>query len=534
MEKCEKNKRNDLSPKVYINQITFNDNTCLSLNHNSIVVFTGANNCGKSQVLRDIEGQIDDSNHQAPIVLHNLTCEYVGSIEEETFFNKHFSHNDRGIYSFAGADSLFTKESLISHWNNHELQLGLNKLFCKRLDTTERLTISDPLVRSPEAEIHPLFKLLKSEALAQKISDYFHKAFGMDLLVNRNNMSHLPLHVGIAPDKSKYTIDKQDDYYMQVDDMPLLHMQGDGMRSFTSILLDAFTSDYCITLIDEPEAFLHPPQARLLGRLLVENQGEEKQLFIATHSEDFLQGLLDTDSENVTVIRIDRVQSKNKICILNNHKIKELWRNPILRYSSILSGLFHQKVAVCESDYDCLFYQAVIDSIYESKNQLAPDMLFTYCGGKNRMKDVTASLSVLNVPVVAICDFDILDDKQSFKSITNSIGIDWEAEIADNMKIIYDSMNAKNCSGKNAWNDIKRIGKAGFTGDEPSAYEKVEKICKSHGLFIVPVGEMECFDKTINKQKKEWVYSVLQKYDLSNEEKLRGAREFVQEIVDFR
>ena len=29
----------------------------------------------------------------------------------------------------------------------------------------------------------------------------------------------------------------------------------------------------------------------------------------------------------------------------------------------------------------------------------------------------------------------------------------------------------------------------------------MEQRCKSVGLYIVPVGEMECFDKTINKKK---------------------------------
>ena len=44
---------------------------------------------------------------------------------------------------------------------------------------------------------------------------------------------------------------------------------------------------------------------------------------------------------------------------------------------------------------------------------------------------------------------------------------------------------------------------------EPAAYERVEAICRSVGLYVVPCGEMECFDKTINKDKKDWVYYVL-------------------------
>ena len=45
---------------------------------------------------------------------------------------------------------------------------------------------------------------------------------------------------------------------------------------------------------------------------------------------------------------------------------------------------------------------------------------------------------------------------------------------------------------------------------------------------------MECFDKTVNKEKKEWVYYVLENYDLANEPKLEAARQFLQLICDFK
>ena len=44
---------------------------------------------------------------------------------------------------------------------------------------------------------------------------------------------------------------------------------------------------------------------------------------------------------------------------------------------------------------------------------------------------------------------------------------------------------------------------------------------------------MECFDNTINKEKKEWVYHVLENYGLASESRLEGARQFVQLVCDF-
>ena len=49
-----------------------------------------------------------------------------------------------------------------------------------------------------------------------------------------------------------------------------LKRQGDGMRSFASVVLHLLaTVTPSILMLDEPEAFLHPPQARLLGTSLL-------------------------------------------------------------------------------------------------------------------------------------------------------------------------------------------------------------------------------------------------------------------------
>lgn len=522
-------------PHIYLKSIKFNDNTDLPLKKNSIIVFTGANNSGKSQVLKDIELCLDKSNDTPKIIVKESECEYMGAIDEDAFLTERFILDNQGKYKpLEAIEYAFPVTLLTKSWKDHKLSNNLYKLFVNRLSTEMRLTSSNALVRNSQPEKHPIYKLNKNEKLAQKISDYFHQAFEVDLIVNRSEMQTIPLHVGKAPNKTAFTIDKQDDYYSQIAKLPKLQEQGDGMRSFASILLNTFTSDYSITLIDEPEAFLHPPQARVLGKMLAQNNPDNRQLIISTHSEDFLQGLLDADNENVTVIRINREGNTNKMNVLKNDKIKELWGNPLLRYSNILSGLFHSKVVVCESDYDCLFYHAVLKAIYEHKNEIAPDVLFTHCGGKSRIKDVVAALKAVDVPVVAITDFDLLNSSQNFKPLVAAFGVEWKTTLATDMKTIYDSMNAKNSEGTDWWTVVKETGKAGFTGDEPAAYEKVEKVCRSAGLFVVPVGEIECFDKTISKKKKDWVYHVLENYDLKIEPKLEEVRKFVQAVVDFK
>ncbi len=522
------------TPRLNIKKLIFNDGTTVELNNNSILVFTGANNCGKSQVLKDIERKTDSGNGFNTVVLSDCEIDYIGSIDEKSFLETSFFINYQGNYQLPISGNAFSLDTLKLYWTQHYLINGLNSVFVKRLGTENRLSLSNALNRNSQPERSPIYKLNKSENMASQISAYFREAFGEDLLVNRNEMQTIPLHVGKAPDKKNYTMDQHDEYYKLVAKLPKLQDQGDGMRSFASVLLDTFTSDYSITLIDEPEAFLHPPQARLLGKMLAQHNPKNRQLFMSTHSENFLQGLLDANNNNVIVIRIDRQENINKISVLGNEKIKNLWGNPILKYSNILSGLFHEKVVVCESDYDCLFYQAVIDSIYEEKQEIAPDILFTHCGGKSRIKDVVEALKAVDVSVIAITDFDILNSSQNMKSLTFALGIEWETQLKENMKVIYDSMNAQRSNGIDAWASIKKIGKAGLVDEAPAAYEKVEQICKTAGLFIVPVGEMECFVKSVNKEKKDWVYYILENFELGTDSRLEEARKFINAIVTFK
>lgn len=521
------------SPGVFIDSITFNDGTVLPLNHDSIVVFTGANNSGKSQVLRDIEGCFDDSQKKLSIVVGDLDYSLCGEIDK-SFFNKYFSLNQSGYLEIPGTGRSYDEQSIKHEWERSKVPHSIRPFFIKRISTEMRLTVSNSLTRDAyNAAGHPIYRMMKSDKLAEIISNYFKQAFHEDLIINRNMLNTIPLHVGKAPDKDQFTLNELDEYNSIVESLPKLQDQGDGMRSFASILLETFTSDSSISLIDEPEAFLHPPQARILGKMLGRSNPDQRQLIISTHSEDFLQGILDACNENVTIIRINRVGNINHMSILPNAEIEKLWTSPLLRYSNILSGLFHEMVVVCESDYDCLFYQAVLNALFEDRGEIAPDVLFTHCGGKSRAKDIVRALKAVNVPVVSICDFDLLNSSQDFKPLIEAFGGDWDFLYSAGMKVVYDSVNAKCSPGVDAWAILKNVGKTGLDRDAFAAYEKVESTCKDIGLFIVPCGEMEDFDKSVNKNKKDWVYHVLENYDLARDSKLNEARSFVQEILNY-
>ena len=150
-------------------------------------------------------------------------------------------------------------------------------------------------------------------ALEEKVSKYFAKAFGEDLVVHRLGGSQIPLLTGNREEpRPGDRITKE--YCKRLWDGVYHHHevytanQGDGMRSFATVLLHTVApSTPSMIMLDEPEAFLHPPQAYLLGQVLATERTDRAQLFVATHSVDVIRGLLQGSSEGLHILRIERV-----------------------------------------------------------------------------------------------------------------------------------------------------------------------------------------------------------------------------------
>lgn len=551
-----------MKPQIFIEKLLFNDRTELNFGHSDIVIFTGANNAGKSQVLKDIDMMMESSAAKG-IVSTSLELEYVGEIKEIV---DDFKTKD-GKYRIFG--NTLNDVNVIEQWWNIRERLFTN-FFKNRLSTEMRLQASnnapsfDALYQDPSM---PVQQLYLNDQLEEVISKLFHESFNEYLIVNRVGGNTIPIHVGQPPEKRVGEDRVSAGYLDKLRNLPILQSQGDGMRSFAGILLDVFTTRKTVTMIDEPEAFLHPPQARLLGRMLVKNKPNDRQLFISTHSEDFLKGLLDADSDHVKIVRINREGYVNHIKVLDNEGVKRLWKDSILRYSNILSGLFHSKVVICESDTDCRFYQAVLDALYEGKDVVSPDILFTHSNGKERLKVVVAALKALNVKVVVVADIDLLDKDVTFKTICDEIGVDFNSiagqwktvseyvksqraqldteEAKKDIKTILDCITTpqltkedieqikKKLKASTAWAKVKEVGMDYFSGGAYTDVNSLMNTCKQSGLFIVPVGELESFYKpAANKHATAWV-NVVMGLDLANDPELDKARKFVEEIVAF-
>jgi len=557
-----------MTPYFYIENVTFNDGTNVKLEYNDIVVFVGANNSGKSASLKEMYKKLEYKINPTKIIT-DITIKKNRTNEEiKAYLNENSKIKKGNNTTYKGFGYSITDLVLSNVLRTRDELISLTNLFANFVGTENRLTISNPANNinfTDETYSHPIHFLYRDDRIESAFSDYFKLAFNQDLIVHRSAGNKIPIYIGDKPVLEQGEDRVSSSYIERLEKLDLLHEQGDGMRSFLGVLLNTFVSTQNILFIDEPEAFLHPPQARLLGQMLSNNLPSHKQLFISTHSEDLLKGLLESSHNRLKIIRLNRVNNINHINILDNSDIKEIWSDPLLRHSNILSGLFHKKVVICESDSDCRFYSAILASIIDNKKLPSPDLLFIHCGGKQRIPVVVKSLQKLNIPTLVISDFDVLNNETPLKEIFQNLGGDWDSvnknwkivkteidkkrpelltdDVKSEIQNILDSTEErifpkekiteiKNILKKaSAWSEAKSNGISYIpNGDATKAYQEIKCKFEEKGLLIVEVGELENFDKSIGNHGPKWVNEVLKK-NLYDDIGLQSARDFVHKLI---
>lgn len=549
----------------FISQIQFNNGQNLNMSENDIVVFVGPNNAGKSQALKDIYAL---SDKKVPsVVISNLTI--TKSSAPISFLLSSVSKGiDQGQYK---TFNVFGR--LMNVWNNTDQTFPeipffdyFRDLFVANLDTSARLTIcrATQNIRRDENKTHPIHYAAFDGKYRKWLSDNFKKAFGNDIIPNTQYGSVIPLCIGKPVVMRGHYEDeqtRQEEYAKVLEKYDQVQNQGDGIKSFTGILLYLMLDYYRIYLIDEPESFLHPPQARIMGQIIGKTLSAQQQAFISTHSEEIIKGLLEVCPERIKIVRITREGNTNHFSILNNKDFNKIWSDPLLKYSNIMSSLFHKSVVLCESDSDCKIYSIIEDNI-KQKQQKYSETLFIHCGGKHRMSSIIQALRSLEVAVKTIVDIDVLNDEDVFKGIVEAYGVDYDGIKADYNKIvcnlhspkenvdretvrsiinqILNGATRKDLSNKeiedireaistiSKWKALKASGISALPpGDATASFRKIDKLLKENGLYIVPVGELECFIKEVGGHGPEWVNNVLARYTDFDDEAYKSIKEFI-------
>lgn len=552
----------------YVSQLTFNNGQTIDIQKNDIVIFVGPNNAGKSQSLKDIYelakdkvptivvSEIKTENQQGSVlaVLEGLSPSRIaGSYRRFILNNEVVDYAEYMEYEFP-------------QW--HSLK-GLRPAFIANLDTSARLSVCQPpqSISRHEQKKHPIHSAAFDGKYRRWLSESFKKAFGYDLIPNTMYGATIPLCMG-DPVKLEGEFEdeqaRQEAYSEILGTYKQVQNQGDGIKSFTGILLYLMLDYYQIYLIDEPESFLHPPQARIMGQIIGETLSDGRQAFISTHSEDIIKGLIETCPDRIKIARITRDGDTNEFSVLNHDQFSAVWNDPLLRYSNIMSSLFHKTVVLCESDSDCRFY-SIIENHLKHKAGKYSETLFIHCGGKHRMAKIITALRALNVNVKLIPDIDVLNDQDVFKGIIEAFGIEWSAIEKDYDVLVANLHSPKDrietavakqgidnvihsAQGKylsnheidlikeqikiiSKWRALKEAGHTAIPrGDASAAFERINRLCKTNGIFIVTIGELECFVKTVGGHGPEWVNTVLESYPNLDDDIYSGVKGFIAEI----
>ncbi|WP_207212445.1 TOPRIM nucleotidyl transferase/hydrolase domain-containing protein, partial [Sphingobium cupriresistens] len=279
-------------------------------------------------------------------------------------------------------------------------------------------------------------------------------------------------------------------------------------------------------------------------------------------------GIIDSQNRTIKIIRITRNENINNVKILDNDYVSSISNDPVVRYSGIFESIFYKNVIFCESDADCQFYRAVLGSKSVS-GEVEPDALFIQTSGKHKMVKLADIAKGLGVPFSMILDIDVLNDKKLFQTLFETAGGRW-GDIQSQWKNVYDAINGQKSSlspsqiiaaieeafsrlrsnkislsqfiseikdyikSNSPWDNVKRAGRSSLPpGPVVENFDSVLKHCGNFGIWIVPIGELEGFCRSItNKKGNEWIVELLEKRNIEESPELSEAREFVRKLCN--
>jgi energy-coupling factor transporter ATP-binding protein EcfA2 len=537
--------------QVRITSVRVSDGTEISIPHEGVVLLVGPNNAGKSQALKDLLGLGGDRGAYSARVFVEALFEKIAPPDLTQWIATNLPHMTRDGITKIRVEGWgdVQPQDIVNQWVLDGLGV-LRNLFMLHIDGTSRLTAgnSQPSINfSIELPSHPIQRAYQDSELERELSNKSEAAFGLELTVDRYSGSVISLRLGPRPHFDHVEGRPTDTYLTQLQELPRLEDQGDGIRSYVGLLLHMSAGTHQIILVDEPEAFLHPPQAQLLGRVLAE-RAQTRQAFIATHSSNIVQGALEAGTPT-TIVRITRQGNVNHAAVLQHEAVKELWSDPLLRYSNVLDGLFNDAVILCESDADCRYYSAVLDNLISIEptepGSRSPQVLFTHSGGKSRMASVVNALSAVSVPVIVVADFDVLKNEADVKKLVTSLGGRFEAFERD-LRIVASALESGTkplrkitlkdelvrriealpgdaiaqrdaealramIHAETGWDRAKRSGKNAVPqGEASDACERLLLALTDIGMLVVPVGELERFAPGVAGHGPSWVTEVLE------------------------
>lgn len=493
-----------------------------------VTVFVGPNNSGKSQALSELHRWCTSGQPSITDVIVDA-LEFEGFTSEaaedrisdvtlkphpgESLLPEHVLVGKRGSRMQVNRKELLASLQSPNERLNHYCSsfLQFNTLI---LDGQSRIGLisqqpAGDLLAPPHSSFQTLFRDDERRAEVRRI---VHEAFDVSLVIDPTNLGHLRLrlsqHAPASPLEERGIHEEAVDFHSRA--LPI-ERASDGVKAFAGMITETVAGDPAILLIDEPEAFLHPALSFKLGlELSKATLGSSKRLFVATHSATFVMGCIQSGAP-VNIVRLTYRGDVATSRVLPNEEILRLMRNPLLRSTGVISGLFYEFVIVTESDSDRAFYQEINERLVRgSPERGVPNCLFLNAQNKQTVQTIMRPLRELGIPAAGLVDIDIL--KEGGKVWSSFLESGFLPDIDRNSLATTRSSLMPKFEATGS--DMKRDGgESLLQGSDHEALTNLFEKLEEYGLYVVRGGELEAWLKPLGASGHgpTWLVDIFEK-----------------------
>lgn len=492
-----------------------------------ITVFVGPNNSGKSKALLEIEefcgrGEINANS----VILNKLTFYPLKDVESEINNYTIESKNNRNItpdqiiFGNAKHFQAINRKDLLSILSNIETHKAN---FCKfylisqtlRIGGANRISLinqqaATDLQGRSNSSLQVLFTDKDKRIEVRRI---LYEAFKKYFVIDPTHLGHFRIRLSeTAPinDIEEQGIHQEAiEFHKKALD---IQFTSDGIKAFTGIITTIIAGDPKVILIDEPEAFLHPSLAFNLGKEVSNSvNGDSKNLFVSTHSSNFLMGCIQSGVP-INIIRLTYSNNIPTARILPSEKVLKLMRHPLLRSTGVLNGLFYEFVIVTEADADRAFYQEINERLLMfNPSKGIPNCLFLNAQNKQTIHEIIRPLREMGIPCAAIVDVDVVKEGgKVWSNLLSSANV--PSPIIESTNLLRNNVKTK--FEEKAVNFKTNGGVELLETSDKEACNSLFNQLNEYGIFPVRNGELESWLKSLETKSShspEWLIEIFEK-----------------------
>jgi hypothetical protein len=409
----------------------------------TVTVFTGPNNSGTTEVLHDIARLVAKFDpHSADREGGDTPTTRV--INDLTFVPK--LKMDRLLFGLTTHDSEAAEEVMVQGlgpdlktpyrrsigpeirnilyrpvisaravWNSSLGEFLPLRLFYLSPDDRHRIVEPSPArapLQAPECLIQEL--QYANERTHSELDAAICDAFnGLHLLLDDTKRIHLSLRTTMSlPDHADDVIEA----VRQFEAMAPLEDQGDGAKSYASVVLSMLLGQGRAILLDHPDAFLHPQQSRQLGEWIAVNAARLGcQVFVATRDPAFISGLHQTKTD-IALVALTRTDDSTLLRPVSAAASKRLVQFPLLANQHAINALFCDSAVVIPENDDQVIYEMVARQVLGDTK-----VGFYHAHGGSNVTLVAQALRQAHVPVCVVTELDVFQDADRFCELVEAV-----------------------------------------------------------------------------------------------------------------